>query len=75
MSINKIDESYLFDISPKFIFSYFLHLGTICSALLDRTKAFDPQPLSDVVRLITALMDNPEQGHVVDAGKHFDNVL
>jgi hypothetical protein len=50
----------------------FLPTGRICSASLDQEKKWEQVPLADVVKIVINLIDHPEQGHVVDAGKFFD---
>jgi hypothetical protein len=49
-----------------------LSIGRICTTLLDPAKKWNAAPLPDVVKMVVKLMEEPERGHVVDAGEFFD---
>jgi hypothetical protein len=51
----------------------FLSAGQICTVLLDPSKKYEAGTLADVVKIIVKLIDEPELGHVVDAGEFFDS--
>jgi hypothetical protein len=50
----------------------FLLTGRICSALLDQSKSWNQFSLAEVVEIVINLIDQPDRGHVVDAGEYSD---
>lgn len=61
--------------TSKLFFLTFLHTGRICAGGLDKTKKYRATTLAEIVKLITALIDQPEPSSPVDAGKFFDILL